>query len=210
MAPTRVAGDLYFDIDGQIFEIKRQLRQKGGYPFDPMRLAEHLQAAIEGHLVDHNGDPFVVLFISRKSPFDLKKFTLGYCTIAEQDERSIKLTKIDLASVRLVSALEKGEHFINVEKSLKRFKEKNQIRLDAKVFQTLWENQSLIPNAWKKEVNGWNIKICFDGTIFESKMSSNVRSIFYLQWRDNQWTYRHSLLMENRDAGMLSAVLEIE
>ncbi len=57
MAPTRVAGDLYVDIDGQILEIKRQLRQREGYPFDPMKLVEHLQAAIEGNFVDHNGKP---------------------------------------------------------------------------------------------------------------------------------------------------------
>jgi len=55
---TKVAGDLYVDIDGQIGEIKRQLRQKEGYPFDPMQLVEHLQAAIEGNLVDRHGQPF--------------------------------------------------------------------------------------------------------------------------------------------------------
>lgn len=58
MAPTRVAGDLYIDIDGQMWEIKRQLRQKEGYPYDPMQLVEHLQAAIEGNLVDRCGQLF--------------------------------------------------------------------------------------------------------------------------------------------------------
>lgn len=53
-----VAGDLYVDIDGQLMEIKRQLRQKEGYPYDPMRLVEHLQAAIEGNLVNRYGQPF--------------------------------------------------------------------------------------------------------------------------------------------------------
>jgi len=55
---TKVAGDLYVDIDGQIGEIKRQLRQKEGYPFDPMQLVEHLLAAIKGNLVDRHGQPF--------------------------------------------------------------------------------------------------------------------------------------------------------
>lgn len=54
----RVAGDLYFDIDGQLLEIKRQLRQREGYPYDPMQLVEHLQAAIEGTLVDRHGRLF--------------------------------------------------------------------------------------------------------------------------------------------------------
>lgn len=56
---TPVSGDLYFDIDGQLLEITRQLRQKGGYPYDPMQLVEHLQAAIEGNFVDHNGEPLL-------------------------------------------------------------------------------------------------------------------------------------------------------
>lgn len=54
----RVAGDLYVDIDGQLMEIKRQLRQKEGYPYDPMQLVEHLQMAIEGNLVDRKGKLF--------------------------------------------------------------------------------------------------------------------------------------------------------
>ena len=58
MALKRVEADLYVDIDGQIEEIKRQLRQKTGYPYEPMHLVEHLQAAIEGNLVDRQGRLF--------------------------------------------------------------------------------------------------------------------------------------------------------
>lgn len=59
MAPKRVAGDLYADIDGQMLEIKRQLRQRDGYPYDPMQLVDHLQAAIEGNLVNRHGKLFM-------------------------------------------------------------------------------------------------------------------------------------------------------
>lgn len=45
---THVAGDTYRDIDGQLFEIKRQLRQPNGYPFDPELLKLNLQAIVEG------------------------------------------------------------------------------------------------------------------------------------------------------------------
>ncbi len=48
MANPIVAGDLYFELDGQFSEIKRQLRQPNGYPFNPFQLKLHLQAAIEG------------------------------------------------------------------------------------------------------------------------------------------------------------------
>ena len=44
----KVAGETYESITGQLFEIGRQLRQPNGYPFDPIQLKIHLQAAIEG------------------------------------------------------------------------------------------------------------------------------------------------------------------
>ncbi|MDD5464042.1 MAG: hypothetical protein PHP62_02755 [Candidatus Moranbacteria bacterium] len=47
---TIVAGDKYHKIDGQMLEIKRQLRQREGYPFDIDKLIRHLQNAIEGKL----------------------------------------------------------------------------------------------------------------------------------------------------------------
>lgn len=47
MAAKSVAGD-YFDVDGQLLEIKRQLRQKGGYPFDLQELQRALHLIIIG------------------------------------------------------------------------------------------------------------------------------------------------------------------
>lgn len=44
----QVAGEQYYELDGQLSEIKRQLRQPAGYPFDPMQLKVALQNAIEG------------------------------------------------------------------------------------------------------------------------------------------------------------------
>ena len=51
-----VAGELYESITGQLFELGRQLRQPGGYAFDPAALKIHLQAAIEGRF---NGESFL-------------------------------------------------------------------------------------------------------------------------------------------------------
>lgn len=45
---TIVTGEEYYDLDGQLGEIKRQIRQKDGYPFDPAELKKALQAVIEG------------------------------------------------------------------------------------------------------------------------------------------------------------------
>lgn len=45
---TIVTGEQYYDLDGKLGEIKRQLRQRGGYPFDIEALEKHLQDAVEG------------------------------------------------------------------------------------------------------------------------------------------------------------------
>lgn len=44
----KVTGEQYYEIDGQLAEIKRQLRQSNGYPFDVESLKKHLQDGIEG------------------------------------------------------------------------------------------------------------------------------------------------------------------
>jgi hypothetical protein len=45
---TIVTGDEYYAIDGQIAEIKRQLRQKNGYPYSIPALRAGLQKIIDG------------------------------------------------------------------------------------------------------------------------------------------------------------------
>ncbi len=52
----RVAGEDYFGIDGQLLEIKRQLRQPNGYPFDITKLRAHLQLAINGNMSTKAGE----------------------------------------------------------------------------------------------------------------------------------------------------------
>ena len=43
----KVTGEQYYDLDGQLAEIKRQLRQSCGYPHDPTELKRRLQEIIE-------------------------------------------------------------------------------------------------------------------------------------------------------------------
>lgn len=50
---TQVTGDLYVELDGKLAEIKRQMRQSGGYPFDPEKLNRFLQRAVEGRFDDN-------------------------------------------------------------------------------------------------------------------------------------------------------------
>jgi hypothetical protein len=46
---------MYYRIDGQLMEIKRQLRQKDGYPYDPEELSQALQDCIEGRFQTKRG-----------------------------------------------------------------------------------------------------------------------------------------------------------
>ena len=48
MAGNPVDGDRYMEIDGKLLEIKRQLRQKSGYPYELNQLERGLQRFVEG------------------------------------------------------------------------------------------------------------------------------------------------------------------
>lgn len=61
MAKQVVTGEEYFELDGQLTEIKRQLRQPNGYPFMISDLRTALQNIIEGHLqnmITNDGSQF--------------------------------------------------------------------------------------------------------------------------------------------------------
>lgn len=60
---TIVKGELYESLDGKLHELKRQIRQKGGYPFDPVRLDRALHDLIEGRL-ETTGRPNVNFMIT--------------------------------------------------------------------------------------------------------------------------------------------------
>ncbi len=133
-----------------------------------------------------------IITIDRSQPFDLAKF-IGpgwFIEEQEQDQRSLALTKVDLAKVELITCLKPGEAQVGGEERLKRLKQDGRIRLDAKIFQTLWENQSLIPGAWKEKMNGNTTYIYFDGTPLRNPRGSRYALCLY--WRDGQldWCYR--------------------
>jgi len=103
------------------------------------------------------------------------------------------------------STLEKGEENIKGEDRLKRLKEKtNRIRLDAGIFKTLWENQSLIPEKWKEKTNGIMTSIFFDGTVLKDSVGSCY--VLCLEWY-NKWRWCLIWLGCDFDANCLSAVL---
>ena len=120
------------------------------------------------------------ILIDRSKPFDPVEFIGEKWSIVEEDKRSLALTHFNLTSVHFETCLKKGENWIKGEEKIKRLKEVGYIRLDAKIFQTLWENKHLIPETWKKQKN-----VFFDGTILNS--SSGHRSILRLYWFGDRW-----------------------
>ena len=150
------------------------------------------------------GEPRIIP-IDRSVSFDPVKLLGQGWTVDEQDERSLSLNQVDLTRVRLEHMLEKDESWIKGEEKLKRLKKAGNIRLDAKVFQTLWENKALIPASWEKKTKGYTTFILFDGTIL--RYSGGYRYVLALYWVDDRWNWGYDWLENGQNVGGLSAVL---
>ena len=123
----------------------------------------------------------------------------------DTDRSSIDLSEIDLAKVQLVTMLKDEEVSISGEEKLRRLKTSGYIRLDADIFITLWENQHLIPDAWKDKVKGDTKFIFFEGTVLKG-LDGN-RFVLYMYWLDGAWSYGVSWLDDDWDYDDLSAVI---
>ena len=145
------------------------------------------------------------LLIDRTQPFNPSTFIGEGWSIEEEDERSLALTEVDLNEIRFETMLKRGETSITGEEKLKRLKTSGNIRLDAKIFYTLWENKNLIPESWKEKVNGSIRFIYFDGTVLCSPRGS--RYVLCLCWVGGGWHWRCNWLGLGWGAYDTSAVL---
>ena len=150
------------------------------------------------------GEPRVIP-IGRSTPFNPAEFIGKDWTIEEQDERSLALTEVDLTAISFETMLKDGETHITGEEKLKRLKSAGHIRLDAKVFQTFWENQHLIPERFKEKTNDNTTYIFFDGTVLRGP--SGRRFVLYLCWLDDGWYWHFYWLAFDWGARSPSAVL---
>lgn len=198
----KVTGELYNSITGQLFEIGRQLRQPNGYPFNPVILQRWLQLAIEG---EFNLGDFKVTAV----PFDPVSFLGKDWRIVEQDERSLSLTEVDFAKVILVHCLHVGELWIKGEESLRRLKERDEIRPDARFLVALLQGylankeKSLLERLYQAGIlKGWN---AFPGTVLLG--SSGSRQVLCLyRGSGGKWDWRADWLVGAWDSGSLSVV----
>jgi hypothetical protein len=142
-----------------------------------------------------------------KRGFNPEKFIgKGWSIVEDEtDSRSKALTELDLTKVQFVTTLKDGETYVKGEEKLKRLKKSGNIRLDADIFLTLWENQHLIPESWKEKVNGKTRFIYFDGTVL--RLSSGDRYVLYLCWCGGAWSWDVRWLDLDWGANRPSAVL---
>lgn len=151
-----------------------------------------------------------IIRIDRAVPFDLEAFVgqESDLKIAEQDMRSVILSDIDVSKISLLGCItdRKGRFCLHGHEKLAHLISARHVRLDAKIFQTLWENQQLIPEHWKEPTYGIATRIFFHGTVLSGRRKED-RYVFFLYFADNRWKYGHSWLENACLFCLTSAVL---
>ena len=148
-------------------------------------LASKIRGVIDGKLEVREPERSSVVSIDGTQPFDPEAFLGSGWSIEGQDERALELGVLDFNQIELTSTLGDGERLVNGEERLERLKRDGRIRLDAKAFQTIWENRDeiAIPEGWKEP-----FFVSFDGTILRSP--GGCRYVLYLHWIDGRWYWR--------------------
>ena len=161
---SRVAGEQYETITGQLFELGRQLRQPNGYPFDPVALKRHLQAAIEGRFFKDGNTPV----FSRDMT---KEGWILEGDVAEPLELSIGDSEV-------VSFFKEGESSVSGNEMVERAKTLS-ANLGQKHAEHLLEHQDEIPEEWRSHY------LIFPGTVWRDP--GGDRFVLCLSWRGERW-----------------------
>ncbi len=146
--------------------------------------------------------------IDRSKPLNLKFIkTENDLVIEKEDRRSISLTEIDPMRIRLKTTFKEGETHVFGEENLKRLGELHYICLDAKILQTFFENQELIPESWKEKTNGIGTFIFFFGTVFINPRGE--RFVLSLFWHGGMWRVIYRCLSYDLNGNNPSAILDL-
>lgn len=169
---------------------------------DKNRTPGQIADVLQRHVIDG-----ALINIDRTFSFDPVDLLGAGCIAVEEDERSLKLSEIDLTKIKLETMLKDRESRITGEEKLRRLKDAGYIRLDARILQTFWENKHLIPEAWKQPTNGRTTFVSFDGSIYQD--SSCLRLVLYLSWFNGAWRMDHEWLGSVCEIHNVSAVLKM-
>lgn len=189
----RVAGEMYYEIDGQLLEIKRQLRQSSGYPYNPHQLKAALQDIIEGRFGQVAAPAAVTPCCEASSiinplNFDpVAVFGSGWKYSSKKgdtDKRSLALPEVDVAKLLFETCLKEGETSIIGEEKLKRLIKSGNIRLDSRFGAALFQEEGhLILERLCKERNITYLD--FPGQVLVSPYGD--RYILYLCRHGGRW-----------------------
>lgn len=119
------------------------------------------------------------IFIDRDAPFKPESFIGNGWFVVRKDESLFLITELLLTKGNYVEVQcneIKGEQRLDFVQRMKAN------HLDALILETLWNDKSLIPEDWKKYLNG----IAFYGTVL---VRDNGRYILYLQWKNEEWIW---------------------
>lgn len=160
MASNIVAGELYGQITGQLFEIGRQLRQKNGYPFEAEHLKKWLQMAVEGKFRFY---PPRRLKVPKYDPDWIKtqrgpeKIGVGTYRIYKDDEKNVlRLSEIDVASIMLANYPDRSVHkHLTYQAALRDTLQRTDIiPLDARVCQAMLYEKDQASLEWLRLTQG--------------------------------------------------------
>lgn len=145
-----------------------------------------------------------IITIDRTFDFDPVTF-IGPGWSSVKGEHLLAFTEVDLNKIIFETTLKEGENSVVGEEKLKRLIAAGCVRLDAKVFQTLWENQHLIPEAWKHPTNGKITYIFFDEITLQDPNGDDY--VLCLYWSNGNWGWSYRSLDLKWFADAPSAVL---
>jgi hypothetical protein len=125
----------------------------------------------------------------------------------EQDARSLVITEVDLNKVILDATLNAGENYITGEERLRRLEKKVATKMDAAIFQALWNNKHLIPERFKEKTNGNTTYVFVDGTTLRSPDGFRYSLFFAWDAGLREWSWGCRWLGRDRVVSYPSALL---
>ncbi|MFA6494888.1 MAG: hypothetical protein WC246_00785 [Candidatus Paceibacterota bacterium] len=146
-----------------------------------------------------------VLQLKRVS-FDPGTFVGAGWKISEQDEQSLSVASVDLATISLGSVVDDGDTRVGGFERISRLKMAGWVLLDARAFLVLWENKRMIPRCWEERIGGGPPHIYFDGTIVRSPCGH--RNTFCLYRQGGEWMCDHIWLALDLPVNHVSAVIK--
>jgi len=135
-----------------------------------------------------------ILRINRAKPFDPAKFGFPGWKVHEQDEKSLLVTELVLDKIQFKRPVRDDDNCVSGPRKLRRIKDAGYIRLDAAMCQAFWENQRMIPDAWKDFGYGFSEHVCFDGTILRQEPNGWDDYVLAILWDSDRGCWKKELL----------------